>query len=83
MTKWICTKCVWQGPEEETEPVMYRGVDWQNCPSCRAVAIPAGELKVLRQLLRDVRESEVTLKYLLKDINKADGALQRLEKWEF
>ena len=37
---WICTKCVWKGKYEETMPVMYHGVDWQNCPSCKSPVIP-------------------------------------------
>lgn len=39
-TEWICTSCVWKGFYKETIPVMYHGIDWQNCPSCNAVAIP-------------------------------------------
>ena len=38
--KWMCTKCMWQGVYSETKPVMYRGIDWQHCPSCNSVAIP-------------------------------------------
>lgn len=81
--KWICTKCAWQGPEEETDPVMYRGVDWQNCPSCRAVAIPAGELKVLRLLRKNIIKKETTLKDLLNNIRGVDEALKILNEWEF
>lgn len=81
--KWICTKCAWQGSEEETDPVMYRGVDWQNCPSCQAVAIPAGELKVLRLLRKNIAVKEMALRNLIIDIEKADGALRHLNEWEF
>ena len=37
---WICTSCMWSGKYKDTNPVMYHGQDWQNCPSCEAVAIP-------------------------------------------
>ena len=43
MTDWMCTKCMWKGKYKESMPVMYRGIDWQNCPSCGAVAIPITE----------------------------------------
>ena len=41
--KWICTQCGWGGKYTDAAPVMYHGVDWQNCPSCGAVAIPITE----------------------------------------
>jgi len=31
---------MWSGKYKDTNPVMYHGQDWQNCPSCEAVAIP-------------------------------------------
>lgn len=37
---WTCTRCGWAGPYKDTAPVMYKGIDWQNCPSCGHVAIP-------------------------------------------
>ena len=37
---WYCTKCMWSGKYKETIPVMYNALDWQNCPSCTAIAIP-------------------------------------------
>lgn len=37
---WKCTQCTWEGEGRHTAPVMYRGTDWQNCPSCNAPAIP-------------------------------------------
>lgn len=37
---WNCTRCIWEGQYDETDGVMYRGVDWQHCPSCGAIAIP-------------------------------------------
>lgn len=40
MSEWICTKCNWTGNYSQTLPVMYHGIDWQNCPSCNSVAIP-------------------------------------------
>lgn len=42
--EWACTKCRWTGPYKDTAPVMYRGRDWQNCPSCGAAAIPGNGL---------------------------------------
>lgn len=38
---WMCTKCNWNGSYSLTRGVMYHGVDWQHCPSCDGVAIPA------------------------------------------
>ena len=37
---WICTKCSWKGDYQLTKGVMYKGVDWQHCPSCDSIAIP-------------------------------------------
>ncbi len=39
-TKWFCTECSWEGIFEECGHVMYRGHDWENCPSCNSIAIP-------------------------------------------
>ena len=44
MREWICTKCSWKGEYQDTMPVMYHGVDWQNCPSCKSVAIPIHQI---------------------------------------
>lgn len=38
--KWKCTDCVWQGAKKECLPVMYWGIDWRQCPSCRSIVIP-------------------------------------------
>jgi hypothetical protein len=38
---WTCTKCGWTGDYSSTVGVMYHGTDWQHCPSCNSVAIPA------------------------------------------
>lgn len=38
---WYCTKCKWNGTYDESYPVMFYGIDWQLCPSCKAIAIPA------------------------------------------
>lgn len=37
---WICTKCSWKGVYHLTKGVIYRGIDWQHCPSCNSIAIP-------------------------------------------
>ena len=39
--KWICINAHdWKGSYEETIPVMYHGVDWQQCPICGAPVVP-------------------------------------------
>lgn len=38
---WMCTHCEWNGHFGDTMGVMYRGVDWQQCPVCRSVVIPS------------------------------------------
>jgi hypothetical protein len=37
---WVCTKCLWEGVYSLTKGVMYRGIDWQHCPSCNSIVIP-------------------------------------------
>jgi len=37
---WKCTSCMWAGAMNEAMPVMYRGTNWRNCPSCSNIAIP-------------------------------------------
>lgn len=47
--EWMCTHCKWNGSYGDTMGVMYRGVDWQQCPVCRSVAIPStGSTRYIR-----------------------------------
>lgn len=53
-TKWACTRCLWKGLYADTRPVMYRGVDWQRCPSCQTIAIPQNGVSALQPGVKPV-----------------------------
>lgn len=53
---WRCTKCDWSGPYEECFHVMYSGVDWEQCPSCRSVALLAVGSRQIEEALKQIAE---------------------------
>jgi len=39
-TQWACTLCSWVGDRKDCSHVMFRGVNWERCPSCNSIVIP-------------------------------------------
>ena len=87
MGEWICTKCAWHGKYEDTMPVMYHAIDWQNCPSCNSVAIPIaarpGKKDAFKKLWDNkpwwpegTADKKMALHYFLKGVDHTESELR-------
>lgn len=74
--KWFCTQCAWEGFYKELDHVMFRGHDWERCPSCGAVAFP-GEYEHPEGVLTQREQFVVDMASAINDaINNHTGLLR-------
>jgi len=57
--KWQCTNCKWSGKYEEAFHVMYSGIDWEQCPSCKSIAIPSCGSATLKEYFERLKITRI------------------------